>query len=317
MAYEGLSNQVSVVKESVIGTPETPTFSFPILESDGVQAEQEAVGVGGINTSPAVNKDVVSGVTEYNGSFEMNAYPRALGYLLKSALGGSSSALSGSETLVYDHTFTDAVAKTSMTLEQKVGSIVRRFAGFIVSGITIEMTVANPIKVTFEGKAMKEASESAITASYETSKVFDWSDIASITIGGTDVKCALNSLTIEYRNNLNNFHALCDTDPSYLYTEGSEVSGSFSGTLTTAMASLRTVFLAKTVQEIVATIIGDETIGDAGNNKLVLTMSKCYLNAFTTPLSLGYNSVDGEFIATEDATNGLLKAVLTNLVASY
>ena len=79
---EGILDQVSVGAESVVGTAVTPAVSLSVLPSDGVVTEEEAVGVEAIDTSPAKNKDFVKGLREYNGSFEMNAYPQAMGHVL-------------------------------------------------------------------------------------------------------------------------------------------------------------------------------------------------------------------------------------------
>ena len=318
MANEGILTQISVGKETTVGTAVTPTVSMAVLPSDGVVTEEEAVGVEGIDTTPALNKEFVQGLREYNGSFEMNAYPQAIGHILSSALGGVSSATADGETIVYDHDFTEVVAKTAMTLEQKIGTITERFAGFIASKFGIEIAVGESIKFTFEGKALSKASATAITAAYETSKVLDWTDIQSITLGGTDIKCAISELSLEYTNNLQNFHGLCgSSDPTNMYVEPSEVTGSITAYLTSDILSLKDVFENKTQQELVITIEADETIGSAEKNRLVITVPKVVLNTYAYPIDTGYVEVSSDFVARQDPTDGLIKATLTNLVASY
>lgn len=315
---EGILDQISLGKESVLGTAVVPSTSLAVLPSDGVVTEQDAVGVEAIDTNPALNKDFVEGVREFNGAFEMNAYPQALGFILESGLGASSSALVGSETIVYKHTFTEAVVKPSYTLEQKIGSIVERIAGFTVSKFGLELKVGEPLKLTFEGKGLSKADGSAITASYETSKVFDWTDIVSITLGGEDIKCAIQSLSLEYNNNLQNFHGLCgEADPTQLFVEPSEVSGSMSAYLTDEIKALRTVFDSKATQALVITLVADETIGNASNNTLVITLSKVALNTYVHPIDTSYVAVESDFVGASDPTNGQIKVELTNLVASY
>lgn len=318
MSNEGILSQVSVAKETTIGTPVTPTASFAVLPSDGVVTNEEAVGVEGINGNPALNKEFVQGLREYEGAFEMNAYPQAIGYLLASAMGGVASATAAGETVVYDHNFTEVVAKTAMTLEQKIGSITERFAGFIASKFGIQITVGEPIKFTFEGKALSKATATAISGAYETGKVFDWTDIQSITLGGTDIKAAISELTLEYINNLNSFHGLNgSSDPSYQYVEPSEVTGSLTAYLDSNMATQKTAFENKTQQALVITIESDETIGVAEKNRLVITVPKVVLNTYAYPIDTGYVEVSSDFVAREDATDGLIKVDLTNEVASY
>ncbi|RMD67352.1 MAG: hypothetical protein D6822_08440 [Cyanobacteria bacterium J149] len=318
MANEGVLTQISIAKESTIGTAVTPSVSLSVLPSDGVVTEEEVVGVEGIDTSPARNKEFAAGLREYNGSFEMNAYPQGVGYILSSALGSVTSSTTSGETAVYDHAFTESVTKTSMTLEQKIGSITERYAGFIVSKIGIQLSVGEAVKISFEGRALSKSTATAITPSYESSKVFDWTDVSSITLGGTDIKNALSELSLEYNNNLQTFHGLSgNTEPTNLYVEPSECSGSMTAYLDTNIASLQSVFENKTQQSLVITLEGDETIGNASKNKLVITIPKVVLNTYTYPIDTGYVEVSSDFVARQDATNGLIKVDLTNLVSSY
>ena len=73
-------------------------------------------------------------------------------------------------------------------------------------------------------------------------KVFDWTDVELITLGGTDIKSVIDLLTVEYTNGLNSFHG-CDgeAEPSALYVENSEVSGSFVAFLTLPLTRLKTI----------------------------------------------------------------------------
>jgi len=315
---EGILDQISLGAESVVGTAVTPSVSIAVLPSDGVVIEQEPVAVEGINGSPAKNKDFVSGIREYNGSFEMNAYPVAMGYVLNSALGDTSSALYGSETTVYKHTITETVTKPSLTLEQRTGGITERYAGFTAGGFTLSINVGEPCKLSFEGKALSHASETAISGTYETTKVFDWTDIQSITLGGTDIKCAIKELSIEYTNDLNNFHGLCSQpEPSNLYIKSSEVKGKISGYLDSNLIAQQTAFENTTAQELIITIIGDETIGNGSNNSLTITLSKVVLSSYKHPIDTEYVALEADFEGAEDATNGLIKVELINTQDAY
>lgn len=315
---EGILDQVSIGKETEVGTAVVPTISLAVLPSDGVVKEQSVIGVEAIDTDPAKNKAFVTGIRELNGSFEMNGYPLALGYIFNSALGLTTSALSGSETIVYKHTITEDTSKPSYTLEQKIGTITERFAGFTVGSFEISLEKDSPLKISFTGKALSAEDETAITASYETSVVFDWTDIASITLGGPDIKCAIDTLSLEYNNNLQAFHGLCGTtDASSLYLEPSEVSGSIEAYLTSDILALRTQFESKATMELVITLVADETIGDAGNNTLVITLPKVALDTYTHAIDTGYVAVETDFVGASDPTNGQIKVELTNLAESY
>lgn len=316
---EGILDQISLGLESVIGTPVVPSVSIAVLPSDGVVVSQESVGVEAIDTNPAKNRDFFSGIRDFDGSFEMNAYPQGMGYILASALGADSPALVGSETLVYAHTLTEAVVKPSYTLEQVIGGLTERFAGFTVSGFTLTLAVGEPVKLAFTGKALSlDSGSSAITPSYEASKVFDWTDVVSITLGGTDIKCAIENLSLEYTNGLSAFHGLCgDVDPASLYLAPSEVKGSISAYLDANMVAQKAKFMDKDNQELVITLIGDETIGNASNNKLIITLPKVTLNTFAQPIDTGYVAVTADYVGATNDAGSQITAVLTNLVATY
>jgi hypothetical protein len=314
---EGILSQISIAKEETKGTAVTPTNSIAILPSDGVSIEQESVGVEGINSQPALNKDFVSGKREYNGSFEMNAYPNALGYILESALGGSTSAVFGTETTVFQHEFTEEVTKPSYTLEQKIGTITERYAGFTVSSFNLELNVGEPLKLSFTGKPLGMENGTAISPVYETTKVFEWKDIASLTIGGEDVKCAVESINVEYNNNLNVFHGLCGVEPTQTYIENSTVEGSIKAFLTDDIKDLKQTFLNKDNVEIVISLVQSRTIGNASNNTLQITLPRVNLNTYTHPIDTSYVAVESDIIGAQHETDGLIKIKLINEVEEY
>jgi hypothetical protein len=315
---EGILDQVSVGIESTVGTAVTPTASMAVLPSDGVVTEQEAVGVEGINTSPAKNKGFVSGLRSYSGKFEMNAYPVAIGYILNSALGLDTPAAVASETLVKKHVFTETVTKPSYTLEQKIGLITERFAGFVASGFDLSFTVGEAVKFSFEGKALSEASATAISAAFETSRVFDWTDVSAITLGGTDIKAAVQSLKISYKNGLYTVPGLSgNADPVAQSVGNSEATASISAYMTQDMADQKAAFKAGTEKALVITLVADEVIGNGSYNTLTITLPRVAINTFSSPIDTNYVSVDAELVGAQDATNGLIKVELTNLVLDY
>ena len=65
------------------------------------------------------------------------------------------------------------------------------------------------------------------------------------------------------------------------------------------------------------TITGDETIGDAAHNSLVITLPKVVLNTYAHKIDTSYVAVEAEYVGAKDATNGLIKVELTNLVEAY
>jgi hypothetical protein len=74
--------------------------------------------------------------------------------------------------------------------------------------------------------------------------------------------------------------------------------------------------IAGTEKELIIEMTG-ETIGSAQAHILALTVSKANFTKVSTKLDFGYNVITLEFEAREDATNGILKAELTNVTATH
>lgn len=312
---EGILNQVSIGKEATYGTAVAPTVSIPIRPSDGIQPQRDAVGVEAINTTAPKNKSIFGGVLSYNGGFEADFYPTSVALLLLSALGDVSSALVGGETLVYKHTLTEAVAKKGLTLEQKIGSLVKRYAGFVASRITIGGKVGEAISFSFEGGAKSEADATAITPVYETTRPFNFADVATLSIGGTDIKAKASEFEFEYKNGLDFFHGLGSAEPQDKFVGQSELTGKITLLMDGTTKAYFEDLLATTESAIILDIVGD-AIGTASHYEFKLTIPKAAISTFSSKLDFGYNAIDLEFVAREDATDGLVKAELTNLTAS-
>ncbi len=300
--------------ESTYGTPVTPTDSVKVRESDGIQASHEVIKAEGITGTPPKNKAFYKGLLKYEGGFEFDLYPKIVGYFLKSAFGAASPTLQ--ETGVYKHTFSEAVAKPGVTLEQKIGQITKRFAGYAVDTVKIAGKTGETIKVTVSGKAKTQADATAISAAFETSRPLTFVDVASFTVNGTDLKAYVDSFEIEYKNNLEMFYSLGSQEPSERKLGASECSGKATLYLDTTTKTLFADLLAGTERAIVLTITGD-LAGATKNYQLVLTMSKCALTKFETPIKEDYVAISLEWDCREDSTNGLVKIELQNTTASY
>lgn len=311
----GVINQVSVEKELTYGTPVTPTLSVPVDASDGIQIKQELVGIEAIKGTAPKNKHQVAGKQSYEGSFVLQAYPKALGYFLLSLLGTDTPATT--ETGVYNHVLTESPTKVGLTVEQMVGLDVRRFAGFVPSKMKLTAKVGAPIQFQFDGLAKGQATATAISKTYETSPVLKWTDIATLSVGGTDIKALVDSFEINYENGAEMFYGLGAVTPAKMFTKQSSVSGKITAIVDTDSEAIIPFLLAGTEKEIILTITGTDTIGVSSHYQYKVTISKCMFSGSSMKLSYGANMVDLEFTAREDSTNGLMKTELQNTTATY
>lgn len=311
---EGIANQISVKTESTYGTAVAPDFSIPIAPSDGIQIEQEVTGLEAIKTTAPKNKRFMLGKSNYSGGFELDAYPKAIGYFLNSVFGTDTTTTP--EAGITKHKFTESTTKKSMTLEQVVGTIVRRFAGYIISSVKISGKVGEPIKVTFTGMAKSQTTATKITATYETSRPLNFADVASILIGGTDYKAYIEDFSVEYTNGLAMFHGMGSKDPANKYVGPSEAKGSFNMYIDATSDNNLDDYIAGTERTVDIIITGD-AIGASSNEKLRVYLPKCAFTKAGTKLDFGYNALSLDFEAREDATDGLIYIELTNQTATY
>ena len=311
---EGISNQISVGTESVFGTAVAPILSVPISPSDGIQINQDVVGIEAIKTTAPKNKRFMLGKAEYSGGYELDAYVKSIGYFLNSVFGTDTP--STLESGVYKHKFTESTTKKSLTIEQVVGTITKRFAGYIVSSVKITGKTGEPVKITFSGMAKSQADASKISATYETSRPLNFADVASILIGGTDFKGYIEDFSIEYTNGLAMFYGFGSKDPANKYVQQSEAKGSFNMYIDSTSDGNLDDYVAGTERAVDLVITGD-TIGSTNNEKLRVYLPKCSFTKATTKLDFGMNALSLDFEAREDPTDGLLYVELTNQTASY
>lgn len=318
MSQEGVLNQISVGVETTYGTPAEPSLSIPILPSDGIRTEQEAVGVEAIDTSPAQNKSFVRGLRNYPGSFSLNAYPNAMGYFLYSALGGVATETVYGESVVYEHTFTETVSKPSLTIEQVIGDLEEKYAGYIASGFNLQFAVGQPVSLSTEGMAKTAATDEKSSPSYEALDVLKWTHVTSIAINSSDIKAHVESGNIEYTNGLATFHGFgAVSGPTTHYVQNSTVTGSLTLIMNeTDVDPLLSDFRDGDELPIILTLQG-ESVGDSANTALQVTLPRCVINAFNTSLGTGYNQVTLDFVGGKDFGDGLIEVVLVNTLSAY
>jgi len=311
---EGFANQISIGKETAWGTAVTPTLSVPVSPSDGLQIETNLTGVEAIKTTAPKNKAFYLGQRMFTGGYEFAMYPKFITYFLKSFF-GSDTVTEPEAGVVYKHTFAESTSQLALTVEQKIGSIIRRYAGYVVKNFKISGKVGDLINMTVDGLAKTQATASAITASYDTTRPFTWADITEFSIAGTDIKSKVEEFELEVDNGLEVFHGLGALEASAKYLKQSEVKGSFTCYVDSYTAAYLTDLINATEAELIIEITG-ASIGASSNDILKLTMSKCAFSKVETKLDFDYNALSIEFEAREDATNGLIKTELTNTQAT-
>lgn len=313
-ATNGTQNTVQLGKETTFNTPVTPTLGIPAkFGSAGLVIDMQHKYVGAIKGTPAKNKCVFNGNAKYSGSFDSDFYTAFTSHILRSALG--SNSVTTVETGVYKHTFTENVVKPSYSVQQKYGSIIKRFSGFVVSKFGIDVKTGEAVGFKFEGMGAAQATQSDVSPTYETLCPLNFGHVTSLTIGGTDYTTYTREITVDYDNGLAPFYPVGSTDPAVFVSNNSSVTGKLLLRLDTVTADIFVQHLAATAQEVILLIEG-QSIGTTSKNTLKITIPKVDFKTAVTKLDNDINLVDVSYEALDDTSYGQIKIEVTNTVAT-
>lgn len=314
----GILSQISLGLESTWGTPVVPNKSLAVRPGDGIQTDNDVQFVSSIKAQLAKNASSFKGAVKHEGEYEFDFIPGVIGYFLKSVFGQVSSALKGGESVVYEHTYSELETKPSLTIEQAVGDIVRRYAGAIATGLKLSCKTGETLVGNVAFKAKSSASATKITPTYEIIRPLNFIDLGAIgfKIGGVSFD-EVENIEVEYKNNIEFLHVLGSNDPYFNYAKASEVVGKFDLYLNSDSAAKYTDYLNKTDTALDIAFTGD-LIGISSNYKLAINIPKVTFKASSYPVTDDYNLLTVEFEGIYDtATSKLLSAVLTNLTVNY
>lgn len=243
----------------------------------------------------------------------------AFGLLLYSAIGGYSVGVHGTETVVYDHTFTEDQlnAGPTITITRQDPNITQQYTKGTVNSLEIDVKtgdfvrhtttfMANPNVATTTQSVLYTAAEQEFTAKHAIVQ-FNY---------GTPVPLASAKVTIT--NNAANYWIIGQTPPGEIFQESFEVKGEM--VLRYTDQTYYNLRFNNTPQIVFITIQNtDVVIGSSAHPTLTLLMPACYLNEFKVNQSIDgivEQTIDFEAVAT--IANGFaVKAVLTNKHSTY
>lgn len=312
----GVLNSISFKKESAWGTAVVPDKSLPVSFSGGISTDNALVELSQVKAQLAKNYGTLVGARTHEGELEMDLFPDYVAYLVYAAMGAvNSAAKSAPNGAVYDHTITEAETKQSLTIEQAIANNVRRYAGCIPTGFKISAKAGDVVKLSAGLKAKSQATATAITAAYTTTRPFNFNEVA-FKIGSTQISQVVG-FEFEYKNNIEFLHALASSnDPNFVYVKGSEVTGKVEMYLDATSTAELTAYLAKTDRALDIVMTGD-VIGSSSNYGLAISVPKVSYKTGVTEIKEDYNLLTLEFVGYYDTvTSKLLSVVFTNLLTA-
>lgn len=312
---DGVLNQVSFEIESQWGTAVVPDKSIPVHFGGGISTDIDLRTLNNVKAIISKNQGTYLGNRTHSGEYELDLFTGYTAYWVKCAMGAVNSAAHSPETLLYDHVITESVTKPSMTVEQKFGEIIQRFAGSIPSGFKLSIKPGETAMMSFPTMAKSQATATAITASYESIRPLNFADF-SIEIDGSPVG-EVASIELEYKNNIQFTHTLAGSnDASYKSVKGSELSGKIELYLDNTTLAEFNDYIAKTAKqlEIIGTGESYSSVADYGFN---LLMHNGIYRKNEIKLADDYNLLSLEFEAIhDDGEDEMFNVTFTNALAN-
>lgn len=311
----GVLTVVSLAKESTWGTAVTPTKSVGVRPSGGFEIKENIQLIQALRGTLAKNYDSIKGKVAYEGQYTFDAFADYLGYFLLSVLGTDTPALHAGETIVYDHVFTETTPKPSLTIEEAIGENCRRYAGSICKGLKVSIKQGEMVEIQADMTAKTQASSTAITPAFSTVPALNFAQ-AQVKIGGSVIS-EVETIELEFKNNLEMVYALGQNEPQFNQPKPSEVHGKITCYLDATTIGQLTAYIGKTRQSIELIVTGT-AIGSAANYVLDILIPKADLTGADTKITDSHNMLEIEFDGIYDtATSKLIAVTLTNLITAY
>lgn len=321
--FSGRKVAIGLGKEATRGTAVTPSYWLGWMSTDIDDLAKTQLNESALNV---LDKNVGAEIVETTGGGKIDGLitDQSFGLILYSLLGSCTSALHATETLVYDHTFTESQVNDSqsLTITRKDPNVDQQFALAMIKSLELDIVAGDYVKMTSDWITQPSAVGSDTTAfvqeNHFTSKMASLqlaSNLAGLTsatpVFAKDIKLTIDKAT-------NPYFVIGQNNPHDIFAEEMTVKGDF--TLLYTDDTYKTLRFNNTAQAVQITLENTGvTIGTASHPTITFTLPQVFLTEWKPA-----QPVDGmvEQTITFEGTFSLssaymLQAVLTNLVTTY
>lgn len=258
------------------------------------------------------------------GKLDGRIADQSIGYLLYNLLGGYSSALHASETLVKDHTFTESQSNIPQSLtithvdpnvdEQYPNGMVKEFDLDISQGKYVTFSadlVAAPGSTSTDTPAVSQ--ENSFTSKHAIVKLA--SNVAGLTGASAAV---IKSLKLKINRNVEPYFNIGNNAPVDIYAQKLNISGDI--TLRYVDTTYKLLDFNNTTNAMLIDLLNsDVTIGTSAHPELKLQFNALKFENWTADQQLDKtNEQTLSFTGMLDFSSGAgWQAVLTNLLTTY
>ncbi|MDP9469051.1 MAG: phage tail tube protein [Chloroflexota bacterium] len=314
---------VGLGKETTRGTAVAPSYWIPQTEFSVMDRDEKILdesALGRIEQTHDGDKDHQWA----EGSISGIVRDQSFGLILLAAFGQSSSALKGTETTVYNHTFTVANTNThpSLTIAAKDANEDVRSALGMLSRLELSAELGSYLTYTADFIATKSAAATN-TVSYLTENKFRPGDITlkiadTVANLGAATATQIRNFTLTIEKNAEPEYALGTTNIVNIFNKEFTTSMSFSALYGDTTLKDLVFGGAKRAMSITITR-SDVTIGAGSNPSLVFTFQPGFFQSWEKDGGLDDILTQNiEFTGLYSTSQSAeISAVLTNTAASY
>lgn len=321
--FSGRKVAIGLAKEATRGTPVTPSYWMGWMSTDIDDLAKTQLNESAVNV---LDKNAGAEIVEITGGGKIDGIvtDQSFGLILYSLLGSCSSALHSTETVVYDHTFTESQLNDSqsLTITRKDPNVDQQFAMAMIKSLELDVVAGDYVKMSSDWVTQPSAVGTDTTAfvqeNHFTSKMASLklaTNLAGLT-GATPILAKDIKLTID--KGVNPYFIIGQNNPSDIFAQEMTVKGDF--TLLYTDDTYKTLRFNNTPQavEIILENSGI-TIGSSSHPTITFTLPQVFLTEWKPA-----QPIDGmvEQTITFEGTFSIgsaymIEAVLTNLVTTY
>lgn len=321
--FSGRKVAMGIAKEAVRGTAVTPSYWLGWMTTDVDDIGKTQLNESAINV---LDKNVGAEIVEITGGGKIDGLitDQSFGLILYALLGTCTSALHGTETVVYDHTFTESQSNQcqSLTVTRKDPNVDNQFALAMLKSLELDVVSGDYVKMSTDWVTQPSAVGTDTTAfvqeNHFTAKMASLklaTNLAGLT-GATAVLAKEVKLTVD--KGVNPYYIIGQNNPTDIFAESVTVKGDF--TMLYTDDTYKTLRFNNTPQAVQITLANTGVlIGTASHPTITFTLPQVFLTEWKPA-----QPIDGmvEQTVTFEGTFSLasaymLQAVLTNLVTTY
>ncbi len=321
--FSGRKVAVGVGKEVTRGTAVTPSYWLGWMSTDIEDTGKTQMNESAVNV---LDKNVGAEIVELSGAGKIDGLitDQSFGLILYALLGSHSAALHASETIVYDHTFTESQSNQcqSLTITRKDPNVDIRFALAMLKSLELDVVSGDYVKMSTDWVTQPSATGADTTAfvqeNHFTAKMASLQLAANLAGLSSAVPVLAKEVKLTVDKGVNPYYIIGQNNPTDIFAEAVTVKGDF--TMLYTDDTYKTLRFNNTPQAVQITLENTGvTIGTASHPTITFTLPQVYLTEWKPA-----QPIDGmvEQTVTFEGTFSIgsaymIQAILTNLVTTY